>query len=81
MSIIEQTCLAVYEEYLSTITPDAREYLTKELDWDNDVNNDLEEIAKDMGGWEINLSPKLGLTEGVDDLCEQYSEKDPFLLR
>ena len=66
-----------YEEYLSTITPAARKYITKILDWDNEDDKDLKEFAKNMEDWETTLPPVLGLTEIVlKDIREHHVRED-----
>ena len=54
----------------------ARPLLDKQLDWDNETERDLIEIAHHMLDWEEKLCPHLGLTVvDVHDIKEMYSGK------
>lgn len=50
------------EWYVSSLPPDAHPYLEMQLDWDNDFDRDLIEIANFMISWEDNLATHLELT-------------------
>ena len=51
-------------------------HLEKTLDWDNGVEKDLIEIAKDMTEWQVNLVSPLELTHTeVSDIEEKYPRK------
>ena len=51
-------------------------HLEKTLDWDNGVEKDLIEIAKDMTEWQVKLVSSLELTHTeVSDIEEKYPRK------
>ena len=54
----------------------ARPLLEQLLDWDNETERDLIDIAHHMLDWEEKLCPHLGLTVvDVHDIKEMYSGK------
>ena len=60
--------------YLEFIPPLARWKLDKELDYDNEFDRDLMEIAKHITSWEVRLRVQLRLTE--PDVYEINEERD-----
>ena len=51
-----------------------RPHLENQLDWDNDVDRDLCEIAHHMLDWELKLSTRLKLTEvNIRDIKDEFS--------
>ena len=51
--------------------------LDEELDYDNDIERDLEEIAQYIIDWELNLRGPLGLTR--EEVHRINQEGDPIL--
>ena len=56
---------SVYEQHLSLLTSQAREYVDYKLDWDNEFNKDLNSIASsdDLGNF------------FVDEMVEDFSTR------
>ena len=48
---------------MSSLPPASRPHLEYQLDWDNDVDRDLREIAHHMLGWDLELASHLKLTD------------------
>ena len=66
---------------MSSLPAGVRPLLEKQLDWDNDTERDLIEIAHPMLSWEEKLCPHLELTRvDIHDPKEMYSGK-PVLQR
>ena len=56
-------------------------HVEKQLDWDNDAEADLKEMAYYMEDWDLKLATCLKLTEAdTDHINRKYSE-DPVLQR
>lgn len=56
-------------------------HLENQLDWDNDVDRDLCEIAHYMLNWDTTLAPHLSLTEvNISDIKHKFVI-DPELQR
>ena len=61
---------------MSSIPAGVRPLLKQQLDWDNDIERDLIEIAHPMLGWEEKLCPQLGLSQvDIHDTKEKYFGK------
>ena len=59
----------------------ATSHLKLRLDWDNDIEKDLIEIAYHMVDWEEKLCPHLGLTHTeIHDIKAKYKD-NPVLQR
>ena len=57
---------------MSSLSDAATSYLDKELDWDNNYNKDLIEIAEHMLEWETHLTSPFHLTEtDIDDITRE----------
>ena len=52
-----------YAHYVSSLPSGMHPHLDKQLDWDNDVDADLKEIAHYIEDWDSNLASHLKLTE------------------
>ena len=61
---------------MSELTLLARDYLMKELDWDNCDDRDMEEIAEHMRPMEANLFSKLGFTESQIDNMQRWRSEE-----
>ena len=59
------------DPYLEQIPQQSRWKLDKELDWDNDFDRDLTEIAQCIVNWQGTLRVHLGLTETDVDRINQ----------
>ena len=75
------TFIAVYEECVSNLIAVAHEYLDNVLDWDNDADMDLNELAKIEGDdWKTKLPSMLDITDSVmKHIQKQRKGKDSFL--
>ena len=70
-----------YANYMASLPPAAHFYMGKQLDWDNDLDADLKELASYMEDWDQKLATSLKLTEAdTDHINSKYSE-DPLLQR
>ena len=65
--------------YVLSLPPAVRPYLEYQLDWDNDVDADLIEIAHHMLDWEVKLPTHLKLTDV--DISDIKYLKGPELQR
>ena len=68
-----------FDDFLSSLPDAASSYLDMELDWDNDYDRDLIEIAKHMVEWETHLKSPFHLTR--TDISDIKIEPRPELQR
>ena len=62
--------------YVSSLPPAVHSHLEYQLDWDNDVDRDLREIARHMLDWDLKLATHLQLTEiDISDIKEENQNK------
>ena len=67
--------------HVSSLPPAVHPHLDYQLDWDNDVDRDLREIAHHMLDWDSALATHLKLTEvDISDIKHKYL-LDPDLQR
>jgi hypothetical protein len=67
-------CLPFHAAYVSSLPASAHPHLDRQLDWDNQINKDLIEIALHMLHWEVRLRVHLGLTDkDVHDIKANHS--------
>ena len=68
---------------MASLPPPARAHLEKQLDWDNDVDEDLNEIAYYMEDWDLaKLRSQLKLTEtDAEDIRPKYKNVDAVTQR
>ena len=64
--------------YVASLPPSVRPYLENQLDWDNDVDTDLQDIAYHMDNWDSTLATHLKLTKRD---VENINCVDPVLQR
>ncbi len=70
-----------FGSYVSSLPPAVRPLLEKQLDWDNNVDADLKEIAQDMEDWDLKLATHLKLSErDASDINRKYYA-DPTVQR
>ena len=65
--------------YLSQLPIAAIQYLDKGIDWDNDYDRDLTEIAKDLLKWEELLAAPFRLTRSDSHRIRSTNQQSPEL--
>ena len=66
-----------FARYVSSLPPAVRPHLEYQLDWDNDVDRDLCEIAHEMLDWDSKLATHLKLTRvDISDIKEDNSKAE-----
>ena len=73
----QQVLIMSDSSYLRLIPVHNQCKLDEELDYDNDIDRDLEEIAQYIIDWELNLRGPLGLTR--EEVHRINQEGDPVL--
>ena len=65
-----------YDSYASSLPAAAYQLLELQLDWDNNLDRDLRQIAHCMLEWDTKLSTHLKLTEvDIHDIKEEYKQQ------
>ena len=70
-----------YDNYVSSLPPSVLFHVEKQLDWDNDMDADLREMAYYMENWDLKLASSLKLTEADTDRINRKYSEDPVLQR
>ena len=77
LSIHYAAAASDFASYMSSLPPALRPNLEFQLDWDNDMDRDLREIAHYMVDWDVQLSTSLKLTkEDIADIKEQFQQPE-----
>ena len=74
--IYKQIATQNFGDYVSSLPSDVYPQLEYQLDWDNEVDRDLREIAHHMLGWDLKLATYLKLTEvDISDIKGEHAAK------